>query len=190
MFQANSPAYLLSEKSSMGWFTITPSSGPSHALLPIHRQILQEYSETALLIAFHASDLHTNSSPVGKLPLTIYESVYEEENAPDGDKPMHDDGQRPQQPNLTLKFRELPYSIETGEAEMIGVDFVAKGGGNATAIPVKAHAKGKKSSDSKSTAGSSKNAETTTTDEGSALSREDEDSTLNYPDRIIFSSLY
>lgn len=33
-----------------------------------------------------------------------------------------------------LKFRELAYSVETGEAEMIGVDFVAKGGGNATAI--------------------------------------------------------
>lgn len=33
-----------------------------------------------------------------------------------------------------LKFRELVYSIETGEAEMIGVDFVARGGGNATAV--------------------------------------------------------
>ena len=33
-----------------------------------------------------------------------------------------------------LKFRELVYTVETGEAEMISVDFVARGGGNATAI--------------------------------------------------------
>lgn len=33
-----------------------------------------------------------------------------------------------------LKFRELVYSIETGEAEMIGVDSVARGGGPATAV--------------------------------------------------------
>jgi COP9 signalosome complex subunit 6 len=34
----------------------------------------------------------------------------------------------------TTKFRELVYSVETGEAEMISVDFVARGGGNATAV--------------------------------------------------------
>lgn len=34
----------------------------------------------------------------------------------------------------TIKFRELVYSVETGEAEMISVDFVARGGGNATAV--------------------------------------------------------
>jgi hypothetical protein len=34
----------------------------------------------------------------------------------------------------TLKFKELVYTIETGEAEMISVDFVARGGGNATAV--------------------------------------------------------
>lgn len=36
--------------------------------------------------------------------------------------------------NKTLKFRELVYTVETGEAEMIAVDFVARGGGNATAV--------------------------------------------------------
>lgn len=34
----------------------------------------------------------------------------------------------------SVKFRELVYSVETGEAEMISVDFVARGGGNATAV--------------------------------------------------------
>jgi COP9 signalosome complex subunit 6 len=36
------------------------------------------------------------------------------------------------QPSLLIRFREVPYSIETGEAEMISVDFVARGGANAT----------------------------------------------------------
>jgi COP9 signalosome complex subunit 6 len=38
------------------------------------------------------------------------------------------------EPKLGLKFSEVPYTIETGEAEFIGVDFVARGGGNATAV--------------------------------------------------------
>ena len=33
-----------------------------------------------------------------------------------------------------MKFRELSFEVETGEAEMIGIDFVAKGSGNASAI--------------------------------------------------------
>jgi len=33
-----------------------------------------------------------------------------------------------------IKFKELVYTVETGEAEMISVDFVARGGGNATAV--------------------------------------------------------
>lgn len=72
------------------------------------------------------------ASPVGKLPLTIFESLYEGDSVDDGDKAMQIDGQ---QPTLSLKFRELPYSIETGDAEMISVDFVATGSGNASAIP-------------------------------------------------------
>lgn len=37
-------------------------------------------------------------------------------------------------PQHSLRFQELPYTIETGEAEMISVDFVARGGANASAI--------------------------------------------------------
>lgn len=33
---------------------------------------------------------------------------------------------------LNIRFRELPYSVETGEAEMIGVDTIAKGSGTAS----------------------------------------------------------
>lgn len=35
---------------------------------------------------------------------------------------------------LNIRFRELPYTVETGEAEMIGIDTVARTARNAAAI--------------------------------------------------------
>jgi COP9 signalosome complex subunit 6 len=49
----------------------------------------------------------------------------------------------------SIKFRELVYSIETGEAEMISVDFVARGGGNATAVDGSASVTASKAESSK-----------------------------------------
>jgi len=60
--------------------------------------------------------------------LTVYESVYEGDNAAEGDKAMQVDNE---EQSLNIRFRELPYSIETGEAEMIGVDTVARSARNA-----------------------------------------------------------
>lgn len=115
----------------VGWFTLTPESGPSPSILPIHNQILQEYNESAVLLAFHPSKMASDFGSGAKLPLTVYESVFEGENVADGSSAAQtgDDRQA-----LHIRFRELPYSIETGEAEMISVDFVARGAGNATAI--------------------------------------------------------
>ncbi|PCG92381.1 JAB1/Mov34/MPN/PAD-1 [Penicillium occitanis (nom. inval.)] len=115
----------------VGWFTLTPESGPSPAILPIHSQIIQEYNESAVLLAFHPSQIASDSGSGAKLPLTVYESVFEGENVADARSAAQtgDDRQA-----LHIRFRELPYSIETGEAEMISVDFVARGAGNAMAI--------------------------------------------------------
>lgn len=115
----------------VGWYTILPTSGPQPAQLPIHRQILHSYNESAILLGFHPTAV-LESPAGGKLPITIYESNYEaEEPTTDSgeDKEMKDG-----ESQLGLKFKELPYSVETGEAEMISVDFVARGGGNATAV--------------------------------------------------------
>jgi COP9 signalosome complex subunit 6 len=115
----------------VGWYTILPASGPQPVHLPVHRQILHTYNESAILLGFHPTAVLERSAG-GKLPLTIYESNYEAEEATADageDKEMKDG-----EPQLGLKFKELPYSVETGEAEMIGVDFVARGGGNATAV--------------------------------------------------------
>ncbi|CAF9916237.1 MAG: hypothetical protein ALECFALPRED_010571 [Alectoria fallacina] len=111
----------------VGWFTTTPVTGPEGVHVPIHQQILHTYNETAVLLAFHPSSVLEGAAVGGKLPLTIYESVYDNNEG----QGMEIDGA---EALLDLKFRELPYSVETGEAEMISVDFVARGGGNATAI--------------------------------------------------------
>lgn len=160
----------------VGWYTILPASGPQPVHLPIHRQILESYNESAILLGFHPSAVLANSSG-GKLPLTIYESNFEsEENTAESgeDKEMKDS-----EPQLGLKFRELPYTVETGEAEMISVDFVARGGGNATAVD--GGSIGLKTDDSivkgKAPAGirSDKAGPAATADDQHVLSREDEE---------------
>ncbi|KAI1775172.1 hypothetical protein F4818DRAFT_40777 [Hypoxylon cercidicola] len=115
----------------VGWYTVLPKSGPTPSILPIHSWILSEHNESSLLLAFHPEEAVQHSAG-SKLPLTVYESNYEadEPKAEQGeDKEMRDGD-----PPLKLKFRELPYSVETGEAEMISMDFVARGAGNATVV--------------------------------------------------------
>lgn len=140
---------------------------------------MHSYNESAILLGFHPTAVLERSAS-GKLPITVYESNYEAEEtaAPDAgeDKEMKDG-----EPQLGLKFKELPYSVETGEAEMISVDFVARGGGNATAVdgtskkttlsasPEDTKGKGKRAAKK-----SEDEVETTKTVENS-LSREDEE---------------
>jgi COP9 signalosome complex subunit 6 len=90
-------------------------------------QVQTEYSlESAPLLLFHPDMVDESSGAAGKLPLTIYETVWTN----DAGSMDVDGGERSQ----SLKYREVRYTIETGEAEMISVDFVARGGGNATAV--------------------------------------------------------
>ncbi|ESZ99484.1 hypothetical protein SBOR_0147 [Sclerotinia borealis F-4128] len=115
----------------VGWYTIIPTSGPQPIHLPIHRQILHVYNESAILLGFHPEEV-LGGAVGGKLPLTIYESNYEaeESSAETGEDKEMKDGES----QVKLRFKALPVTIETGEAEMISVDFVARGGGNATAV--------------------------------------------------------
>ncbi|KAB8237613.1 hypothetical protein BDV23DRAFT_149940 [Aspergillus alliaceus] len=112
----------------VGWWSTAPPSGPNITHLPIHRQILQDYNESAVFLAFHPSQVEGASANGGKLPLTIYESVYEGDNAAESEKTMQVDGE---EQSLSIRFRELPYFVETGQAEMIGIDTVARSARNA-----------------------------------------------------------
>ncbi len=115
----------------IGWWATAPPSGPTSAHLPVHRQILQSHNESAIFLAFHPSQVKEASATQGKLPLTVYESVYEGESVTESGKAMQVDGE---EQSLNIRFRELPYTVETGEAEMIGIDTVARTARNAAAI--------------------------------------------------------
>jgi COP9 signalosome complex subunit 6 len=118
----------------VGWYTLLPKTGPNASILPIHSWLLSEYNESSfsLLLAFHPEEA-LDQSAGSKLPLTIYEGNYEVDE-PKADQSGEDREMKDGDAPLKLKFRELPYSVETGEAEMISMDFVARGGGNATLI--------------------------------------------------------
>lgn len=83
-----------------------------------------------MLLLFHPQTILDGTLTGGKLPISIYESYYEpgSENA---DKGLQVDGWAMGR-QLQMRFRQLPFEVETGEAEMIAVDFVAKGSGSAT----------------------------------------------------------
>ncbi|KAH7359656.1 hypothetical protein BKA66DRAFT_574125 [Pyrenochaeta sp. MPI-SDFR-AT-0127] len=115
----------------VGWFTLGPASGPEPHILPIHSRISELYTESPLLVLFHPENAFSEATAAGKLPLTLYESISVNVSNEPNDKAMDIDGAVQ---SKSTKFRELVYSIETGEAEMISVDFVARGGGNATAV--------------------------------------------------------
>ncbi|KAI1268848.1 COP9 signalosome-like protein subunit 6 [Xylariaceae sp. FL1019] len=154
----------------VGWYTLLPKSGPTAAILPIHKWILNTHNESSLLLGFHQDEVIQHSAG-SRLPLTIYESNYE------ADEPRHDQGEdkemRDGEPPLSLKFRELRYSVETGEAEMISMDFVARGAGNAAAIETR-ESKKAPSDDPKGKRKMDDRAEVEQS-EGLILSREDEE---------------
>lgn len=112
----------------VGWFSVVPTSGPQlfHAFM--QEQLSTRYPEATILLGFHP-ETALEDSPGGKLPLTIYEANVVRLDGAGQDVEMQNADLLPK-----WRYKELPYSVETGEAEMIGVDYVAKGGGNAAAI--------------------------------------------------------
>ncbi|CAG8919087.1 unnamed protein product [Penicillium salamii] len=122
----------------VGWWSIAPETGPTYAHLALHQQILQDYNQSAIFLTFHSSYTGASDSRGAKVPMSIYESVYEGE-APELDKNMQVDGEE-----FPLRFREIPYSVETGEAEMIGIDTIVQTSGDASLTEAQGSAKGKK----------------------------------------------
>ena len=104
------------------------ASGPEPHHMAIHEQI-NFYNESALILLFHPEAVLDGTATGGRLPITIYEvnpvGIRDENAMQEGEGGV---------PTSPVKFEELPYSVETGEAEMIGVNFIARGGGTATAV--------------------------------------------------------
>lgn len=97
-------------------FMSSSADGPQPAHLPVlnHAQSLVG-NDNIMLLLFQLDMVDKMEG--GKLPIGLYEPYKE----PVGEQ-------------SEMRFRELSFEVETGDAEMIGVDFVAKGGGNATAV--------------------------------------------------------
>ncbi|MGH2123226.1 hypothetical protein ACQ10H_15455, partial [Enterococcus faecalis] len=85
-----------------------PKSGPTPRVLPIHKQILGGWNESAILLGFHPLEALSREA-CGKFPLTIYESNYEVDDVPsdDSEDKTMDDGEA----TPKLKFREIPYTV-------------------------------------------------------------------------------
>lgn len=117
----------------VGIYTIVPSTGPTSYHSSLSAQFSTLISDTTvLLLGFHPEAALQHSTS-GSLPVTIYESCTDASHkilACDGDVEMSDANA---QDNNT-HFHTLNYTIESGEAERIAVDFVARGTGNAQAV--------------------------------------------------------
>ncbi|SGY69083.1 BQ5605_C004g02954 [Microbotryum silenes-dioicae] len=90
----------------LGWYSV--GTEPTEQDIALHRQFL-EYNENPLFLQFDRSNVATANSK--QLPATIYESIVEL-------------GQGDQLAKTVLV--PTPYEIETGEAERVAVDHVAK----------------------------------------------------------------
>ncbi|GAB0137764.1 hypothetical protein EsDP_00006018 [Epichloe bromicola] len=115
----------------VGWYTLTPPTGPTPAQLPIHHQILNNWNDSAAFLAFDC-DPNTIITIGGKLPLTIYETIYEVDGRKSGGQDGGDRKMQDGEPTHQLRFREVPYVVETDETEMISMNYVAAGAGNAS----------------------------------------------------------
>ncbi|PSS02298.1 hypothetical protein BD289DRAFT_256934 [Coniella lustricola] len=120
----------------VGWYTLLPRTGPSTNVLPIHNLVLQR-NESAILLGLHVDEIGQDSIG-GKLPVTLYETSVEVEG---GSKDAHNEDEDKEMKDgdaqLKLKFRELPFVVETGEAEMISMSSVAGGSTNAASAQVR-----------------------------------------------------
>ena len=108
----------------VGWFALSGPEGIESYHIAIHKQMLRDFNDSALLILLDTAAIAQGTARGGQLPIKIYESA-EEIGQPDGDVMMQS---AEENGTNSLRFTELPSNVETNDAEMIGIDFVARGG--------------------------------------------------------------
>jgi COP9 signalosome complex subunit 6 len=143
-------------------FMSSTADGPIPAHLPILSQAQSLVGNDNIVLLLFQLDM-VDKMEGGKLPIGLYEPYQEQIGE-----------------QTEMRFRELNFEVETGDAEMIGVDFVAKGGGNATAVPGGQTGEMTSSSEKKSSKGKgkAKDEKNETEADGAVahvLSREDEE---------------
>ncbi|RDB29371.1 COP9 signalosome complex subunit 6 [Hypsizygus marmoreus] len=99
----------------IGWYTVAPQPTSRHVSL--HEQFTGYCSTPLLLILQPNTSLAITSMNAQALPFKAYEPSIE----------IRDRKSR-------SVFIEVPYNVETGEAERIAVDWTARGGGSGTSL--------------------------------------------------------
>jgi COP9 signalosome complex subunit 6 len=111
----------------LGWYAVVPKQGPQQYMHTLQIKLSTAFPECSLLLGFHPEAV-AEFSDDGQLPITIWETRFER-IASGEDQVVASDAKA----KIKATYTEVPYTIETGEAEMISVDYVAKGTANANA---------------------------------------------------------
>ncbi|RMD43121.1 hypothetical protein DV735_g2058, partial [Chaetothyriales sp. CBS 134920] len=117
----------------VGWFTLCSAAGPRPEFVPLQLQLNSINESAVILLTIHPEAFEFTQAVNQKLPITLYEAVSESETAAanaNDESSMQVDGDGP----ADLKFRVVAYTVETDEAEMIAINYVAKGAGSAAAV--------------------------------------------------------
>ncbi|KAG9777475.1 hypothetical protein KCU88_g4496, partial [Aureobasidium melanogenum] len=176
----------------VGWYSLCPKDGPLPELIPLQKQAITFYNDSAILLALHPELVKQPDTATGKLPISIYESIVDAEHAQD-DESMQVDGEE----SSAIRFKQLPYTIDTDETEMIAIGYVAKGAGSAAIVdeagstepavaPEQAPAdkKGKQRADDSTPQESEQKAAPASSDSSNFLSPEEEDQIANITTRL------
>ncbi|KAF8078301.1 maintenance of mitochondrial structure and function-domain-containing protein [Lyophyllum atratum] len=99
----------------IGWYTVAPNPTSRH--IALHEQFTGYCSTPLLLLLQPNASLASSSVNSQTLPFKAYEPSIE----------IRDRKSR-------SVFIEVPYNVETGEAERIAVDWTARGGGSGTSL--------------------------------------------------------
>lgn len=161
----------------VGWFTLCPETGPLPEHAGLHKQLTSLYAENGIMLAIHAREFMKADSTKAKLPISVYEGIAEGE-APNGDSAMQIDGSE-----TGLRFRNIPFTIDTDETEMIAINYVAKGAGGAGAVSLTAST-AQKSEASNSKAKATEQEKPTTQARGPMLTPEEEDQIAGLTTRL------
>lgn len=163
----------------VGWFALCPEDGPLPEHAAIHKQLTTIYVENGILLAVHPQAFNHLQSPKARLPISIYDSTSDGEQAA-GESAMQVDNA-----DTALRFRRVPFVVETDETEMIAINYVAKGAGSAAAVAQTQPKATLKSESSKSASnGASAGGQEAEHSRGPVLTAEEEDQIAGLTTRL------
>lgn len=134
------------------------------------------------MLAIHPTEFNAIQGTKGKLPISVYESLPDAETTAN-DGAMQVDGTEAG----GVRFRTVPYVVETDETEMIAINYVAKGAGSAAAITHATQSTSKKPSqttDEDTDATSTEKKEVSVPQQATTLTAEEEDQIAGMTTRL------